>query len=265
MQLPVHETIGLTVHHTHLRLSTLFRPGSKPTIFFLHGFGSCKEDLHDITLLPQLKDHAFLAYDAPGCSQSESDDPSKTTIAFLVSTAKAVLDHYGITKFHLIGHSMGGLTALVLASSHPDPVLSFINIRGNLAPEDCFLSRQIFSHPGSSPQEFFDCFIERMRQLPAFSNALYAASLKDRVHVDAVEPIFKSMVQLSDFEDLLGRFLSLECPLMFMYGEQNRSLSYLSRLEESGVELAEIPFSGHFPMYANPPEMYRRIAEFLKR
>ncbi|KAL4893236.1 alpha/beta-hydrolase [Aspergillus ambiguus] len=265
MEPPTYETIGLNVHHTHLRLSTLFRPGSEPAIFFLHGFGSCKEDLHDITLLPQFKNHTFLAYDAPGCGQSESTNPSKTTITFLVSTAKAVLDHYGISKFHLIGHSMGGLTALMFASSHRDHVLSFINIKGNLAPEDCFLSRQIFSHPGTTQEEFFDDFIKRTRESPSFSNALYAAGLKYKVHVDAVEPIFKSMVQLSDFEDLLGRFLSLGCPLMFMYGEQNRNLSYLTRLADSGVELAEIPLSGHFPMYANPAEMYRRITTFLKK
>lgn len=35
--------------------------------------------------------------------------------------------------------------------------------------------------------------------------------------------------------------------------------------EEEGVELAEIPESGHFPMYSNPVEMYRRIAAFLHR
>ncbi|KAF9893345.1 hypothetical protein FE257_011777 [Aspergillus nanangensis] len=265
MNPPIRETISLTVHHTQLHLSTLFRSSSssQPAILFLHGFGSCKEDLHDLTLLPQFQNHTFLAYDAPGCGASSSSDPSKSTISFLVATALAVLDHYAISHFHLIGHSMGGLTALMLASTHPARVLSFVNIKGNLAPEDCFLSRQIFSHPGASPKDFFEEFIERTRLMPAFSNALYASTLRERVHVDAVEPIFKSMVQLSDFEDLLGRFLALKCPLMFMYGEMNSGLSYLGRLREGGVEMAEIALSGHFPMYANPPEMYRRIAAFL--
>ena len=35
-----------------------------------------------------------------------------------------------------------------------------------------------------------------------------------------------------------------------MYGEQNAGLSYLTRLASNGVELAEIPDSGHFPMYS---------------
>lgn len=75
--------------------------------------------------------------------------------------------------------------------------------------------------------------------------------------------IFSSVVKLSDEEDLMGIFLGLPFPRMVMYGELNNGLSYLPRLKENGVELAEIPYSGHFPMYSNPPEMYRHIAQFL--
>jgi pimeloyl-ACP methyl ester carboxylesterase len=47
---------------------------------------------------------------------------------------------------------MGGLTALLLAHRYPDRVLSFVDIKGNLAPEDCFLSRQIFSFRSGDPE-----------------------------------------------------------------------------------------------------------------
>src|SRR5437763_12509714 len=35
---------------------------------------------------------------------------------------------------------------------------------------------------------------------------------------------------------LLSKFLSLPCPRMFMYGEQNSSLSYLPALAANGVD-----------------------------
>jgi pimeloyl-ACP methyl ester carboxylesterase len=73
------------------------------------------------------------------------------------------------------------------------------------------------------------------------------------------------MVDLSDHGDLMSKFLSLPCPRMFMYGEQNSSLTYLTKLNANGVELAEIPHSAHFPMYSNPVAMWERIAEFHKR
>ena len=52
-------------------------------------------------------------------------------------------------------------------------------------------------------------------------------------------------------------------PTMFMYGEQNNTLSYLATLADNGVELAEIPHTAHFPMYSNAPEMWSRITDFV--
>jgi hypothetical protein len=50
---------------------------------------------------------------------------------------------------------------------------------------------------------------------------------------------------------------------MIMYGEQNRSLSYLPQLADEGVELAEVSHSGHFPMYSNPVQLWCRITAFV--
>jgi pimeloyl-ACP methyl ester carboxylesterase len=87
-----------------------------------------------------------------------------------------MLTHFGIDRFHLVGHSMGGMTDLLSAHAKPGRVLSFIDIEGNVAPEDCFLSRQIVEHPSDDAERFFDDFIARTRQAPAFASALYAAS-----------------------------------------------------------------------------------------
>ena len=258
-------TIPLQVEGVNLNLSTIHNLNANPPILFLHGFGSCKEDLADIILNSALQNYGYLAFDAPGCGHSHSDNLSATDIPFLVATASAVLSNFRITKFHIMGHSMGGLTALLLAHQHPDRVLSFVDIKGNLAPEDCFLSRQIFNFPSEDPEAFLDAFITRIRQTKSFASPLYASTLRARVQAGVVHPIFQSMVRLSDNEDLLGIFLRLPCPKMFMFGEENRGLSYLERLGKEGVELANIPESGHFPMYSNPVEMWRRIAAFLER
>ncbi|CAG8427023.1 unnamed protein product [Penicillium salamii] len=257
--------IPLQVEGVNLNLATIHTLKETPPILFLHGFGSCKEDLADIVVNPRMQHHGFIAFDAPGCGHSDSDNLSATDIPFLVATAEAILSHFQITKFHLMGHSMGGLTALLLAHSHPDRVLSFVDIKGNLASEDCFLSRQIFSFPSDDPEVFLDAFITRTRESKSFGNPLYASTLRARVRAGAVRAIFESMVQLSDSGDLLGMFLALPCPKMFMFGEENRGLSYLGQLEKEGVELALIPESGHFPMYSNPVEMWRRIANFFAK
>ncbi|MEU6549139.1 alpha/beta hydrolase [Streptomyces sp. NPDC046915] len=193
------------------------------------------------------------------------DDLSKVSVPFLVSTARAMLERAGITRFHLVGHSMGGLTALLPAYREPDRVLSFVDIEGNLAPEDCFLSRQILTCPAGDDETFLADFTERVRRSPSPAGALYAAGLRHKVRGGAVRGIFESMVGLSDHGELMAKFLALPCPRMFMYGEENSSLSYLPKLRGNGVELAEIPHSGHWPMYSHPVAMWERIAGFHTR
>ncbi|OIN46084.1 alpha/beta hydrolase [Pseudomonas azotoformans] len=260
----VHSLIPLTVDGTSLSIAAIHRAGERASIVFLHGFGSTKEDYADIVLQPAFDGHAVVAYDAPGCGESQCADLEKINIPFLLDTASQVLEHYGIDRFHLVGHSMGGLTALLLAHRFPGRVLSFTDIEGNIAPEDCFLSRQIVDYPANDPEAFFSAFIERTRQAPAYASALYAASLRHKVRAGAVRGIFQSMVELSDNADLMGKFLGLPCPTMFMYGEQNALLSYLPHIQANGVRLAPIAECGHFPMYSNPAAMWRQIAEFLR-
>jgi hypothetical protein len=40
---------------------------------------------------------------------------------------------------------------------------------------------------------------------------------------------------------------------------------YLPTLRANGVDLAEIPHSAHWPMYANPVAMWDRIGDFHTR
>jgi pimeloyl-ACP methyl ester carboxylesterase len=208
-----------------LKLAAAGRDGDLVPIVFLHGFGSTKEDYVDLACQPAFTGRPFLAYDAPGCGETVCEDLPAISIPFLVKTAQAMLDHAGIRRFHLVGHSMGGLTALLLAHQEADRVLSFTDIEGNLAPEDCFLSRQILTHP-SDEEGFLDDVAERARGACSSSSALFAASLRHKVRPGAVRGIFESMVDLSDHGDLMEKFLTLPCPRMFMYGEENAALPY---------------------------------------
>ncbi|WP_347352044.1 alpha/beta hydrolase [Intrasporangium sp.] len=257
--------IDITVGDVDVALDTLVRAGQEP-IVFLHGFGSTKEEYVDLVRFPALHDRAFVAYDAPGFGRSTATDLTAVSIPFLVDVALTVLDRLGIERFHLVGHSMGGLTALILADRCPERVLSFTDIEGNVAPEDCFLSRQIISHGGDSgPEEFLAAFAGRVYAADESASAMYASNVEARVDPRVVRSVFESMVDLSDNGDLLARFIALPFPRIFMYGEQNAALTYLPALTAAGVELAEIPFSGHWPMYSNPVEMWRRLAALVNR
>lgn len=259
----LHFKLELEIRGVAMALDVMDRLGGRAPILFLHGFGSTKEDYADLAFNPAFDGRRLIAYDAPGCGESVCSGLSALSIPFLMETALAVIAHLNLDRFHLSGHSMGGLTALKLAHELQDRVLSFTNIEGNVAPEDCFLSRQILDYPEDDPQSFMDAFQNRIWHAEGASNALYAASLKHKVRASAVAPIFRSMVELSDNEPLFDIFTGLPCPKMFVYGDENRSLTYLGRLQHECVQLCEIEGSGHFPMYANPKALWRRMGQFI--
>ncbi|KAJ4253451.1 hypothetical protein NW762_010609 [Fusarium torreyae] len=261
----IRQTIEFRIDDVSISLSTIRRDGPLAPLVFLHGFGGTKEDYVDISLNSLFAGRAFLAYDAPGSGESTMCDLSKLSMPLLASLAEEVLKHFNITHYHLVGHSMGGLVSNLLAQRQPTSVLSFINIKGNLAPEDCFLSRQVLDYPSNDSQIFVDEFIKRTRQSPLYSNGLYAASFRAKVQAAVIRPTFESMVDCTDNGDLLDAFEGFKFPRMYMFGEQYSCLSYLPRLLKAGVELAEIPHSGHFVMYSNPVAMWERISQFLGR
>jgi hypothetical protein len=71
------------------------------------------------------------------------------------------------------------------------------------------------------------------------------------------------MVALPDHGALMDKFLALPMPRMFMYGQQNASLSNLPTLRAQGVRVAEIPHCGQIPLYSNPALMWRGIADSI--
>ena len=195
------DVIEFEIDGVSLRVAAMHREGERPPVVFLHGFGSTKEDYADAAFYPQFDGRRLIAFDAPGCGETGCADLSALSIPFLQQTAEEVLRHFGVERFHLVGHSMGGLTALMLAGDNRDSVLSFANIEGNVAPEDCFLSRQVLEYPADNPEEFLKAFGERAWSTASFSSPLYAAALHHKVRAEAVAPIFRSMVALSDNEE----------------------------------------------------------------
>jgi hypothetical protein len=98
-------------------------------------------------------------------------------------------------------------------------VLSFTDIEGNVAPEDCFLSRQILTHAAADGEGFIKNLTERVRRARSSSSILFAASLPHKVRPGAVHGIFESMVGLSDHDDLMAKFLALSAHVHVRGGE----------------------------------------------
>ncbi len=247
-----------------LSLATLYREGTRPAIVFLHGFGSTKEDYTEAFRLSALQDYEMLAFDFPGCGASPTP-ATAISVKALVEITIGVVDRLGIERFCLVGHSMGGLAALLLASSFPERVAAFSNIEGNLAEEDCFFSRQVREHPTDNAEQFLHGLAKRVEAVDLAGFPLCGAGLVRKVDATAAIQFLNSILERTEKGDLLEMFLRLPMPKQFVYGEENEGLSYLKRLKEAGVVVSRIARSSHFPMHTNPDAMFDAISGFTNK
>ena len=101
------------------------------TIVLLHGFGACREIWRDVAT-PLAAEARVLAYDLPGHGQSlECEGMGGAKLAARAILADLASRQLG--KVHLVGHSMGGAIATLMALADPGRVASLTL----LAPGGC--------------------------------------------------------------------------------------------------------------------------------
>jgi pimeloyl-ACP methyl ester carboxylesterase len=137
-------------------------------VILLHGF----PQFADVwtSLLNDLAAHGFraVAPDQRGYScKARPIDVEAYAIPELISDVLALADHFGWSKFHLIGHDWGGLLAWALAAKHPDCLQSLAVL--STAHPDAFLEAvacdpdqkarsqyiQLFKMPGHVAEAMF--------------------------------------------------------------------------------------------------------------
>lgn len=107
--------------------------GSK-TIVLLHGFGGC-HDVWGEVISPLSASARTLAYDLPGHGLS-LDFPGAGPAKVAAKAIHADLSARALKRVHLVGHSMGGAVAVLMALADPEKVASLTLLApGGFGPE----------------------------------------------------------------------------------------------------------------------------------
>ncbi len=223
--------------------------GAGQPIILLHGFVNSSALWND-TIAAFQQDYRLYALDLPGHGQSPPRIPWKLReVAEIVAAWLRLLE---IERATLIGHSMGGALAMLLAAARPDLV-----------------KRLVLVNPAGLP-------IQRP-VLRAFTRAGLGFSLRQHARVanDAVSPRSQQALALwQAAEDVLACDLRPElgaigCPTTLIWGTGDlllplQSAVILQRLI-SGSELILLPNLRHRPHRANPQIFQAILRDVLTR
>jgi pimeloyl-ACP methyl ester carboxylesterase len=246
-------------------------PGS-PDLLLLHGGGLDATDWREVAPALATAGYRVTAPDLRGCGESDWDPDARYGVEQTLVDVHELVAHLGLGSFVLVGHSLGAVTACVLAARHPGLVLACVMEDGGPADH---------TRPSSleSPTIVFDS--------PEHAEAALAKSLPRGVPAWVPESRFRALGdgRLTWRSDIAGRVRWSAAggePLiqgLWPYVEQIRSptlvvrggesplfkIEYAERMAEVNpmIRLVTIPNAGHLVHCEQPREFTGAVLAFL--
>ncbi len=125
------DTFFLAQWQAYLRYFDL--PGTGPTSVYLAGLGGAASAVYPRSVCePGLAPRRSFIVDWLGCGYSDRPEQFSYSIDDHAATIAALLEHLRLTACTVIGHSMGGAVAIVLAAKWPDLVARLVLAEANL-------------------------------------------------------------------------------------------------------------------------------------
>jgi pimeloyl-ACP methyl ester carboxylesterase len=231
--------------------------GAGSPLVLLHG-GVMTIDLSFATLIPLLAQrHTVIGVELQGHGRTADTDRTVSP-GGMASDVVGLLDHLGIDRAHVLGHSMGGAVALELAVSHPDRVRSVVPMSVSVRPggmheELADPSKHATSTRMPTAQDFADMTVayKRLSPHPEHFDEWFAALSRNQADVQG----------WSD-EQLAG----ITAPVLLMMGDHDfmtiEHCDLMLRLIP-GSQLAVLPHTTHMQLTRRTNLLVPLLAEFL--
>lgn len=241
------------------------KPGRLGTLLYIHGLGESGLCFEGLVGRAELAGAHQLIPDLPGYGRSAWRQEPHSLVEHADHVA-AWLRWREESRVTLVGHSMGGVVALLLAERHRDLVAQLIDVDGNVSPPDCAFSSQasavdLARFRAAAFAELIDPIYRDGLGDPALRGYYVSLRLCDprAYHRNSTE-----LIAESQSEDIAERLARLDVPVVYIAGAP-RGASKRSRalLDRAGVPTVEISPAGHWPFIDQPDAFIRAMITFL--
>ena len=123
-------------------------PGTGNPVLFIHGIGSSGDTWGEIPERLSASGVPSVVVDLPGHGES-SRGPGDYSLGAMASTLRDLLDHLGIERVHLVGHSLGGGVSMQFSYQFPERVDTMTLVSSGGLGEETFTGLRAATLPGS--------------------------------------------------------------------------------------------------------------------
>lgn len=236
-------------------------------VILLHGFGGDRQSWQNIQTGLSTEKRS-LAFDLPGHGEA-LDWPRIGNAGIAAKAVARSLEALDLPKVHLVGHSMGGAVAALVALKSPETVASLtLMAPGGFGPEiNHRLLRRYAAATGTAEMEvLLEQFFGWEFKLPKFLAKTAAESRARPGAVATLEAIADEIID-GKVQKTLPRdeLAALKLPIKVIWGTQDRVLPTRQAHKLPGIVATHIfERVGHMPHLEVPQEMVRLILQNAK-
>jgi pimeloyl-ACP methyl ester carboxylesterase len=248
-------------------------PGADPPNVFLHGIGRSSTTLAHVAAHERLRGPRTLLVDLLGFGLSDKPEDFSYTLDDQADTLMALLEARA-SPARLIGHSLGGAIAVLVAARRPDLISKLVVAEGNLDPGGGPMSLAIVAQ---SEEEYvrkgFRRSLDEMRkEARANPSSIFAATLGVQALASprAMYRTARALVELTR-PTIREQLIRLDRPRTFIVGawtvaaeEKPPSGEAGEGLKGTGVRVLTVPDAGHPMMFQNPDGFAAAIGDALQ-
>lgn len=229
---------------------------NSPLLIFIHGLGCAAKGFSSAWQSRCLDEYSLLAIDLVGHGASPDQNGFDYTMEHQAEVCVNLIESLGLEEKHLVGHSMGGAVALLVADKLK--CQSLVSIEGSLVSSDCGpISRRPISM--SLPQYEQAGFAQTKDYLAyCRPGTFYLNDTSARAFYLSSQ----SLVRWSESNHLLRRFNNLDLQCAYVFGAANAGIPAIAMLAPHIVRI-QIDNATHFPMVENPEQLYSALSNFI--
>lgn len=245
-----------------------------PTILFIHGFGAEKDNWTRMAI-PLKDQYRLVALDLLGHGESDQPDGADYRISAQAARVAAFIEAKQLQNVHLIGNSMGGHIAGMLAARHPAQIASvtFLNNGGIKSPVIADAWQAVAAGEPNplvmrSPEDAERFFDYVMVEKPFMTGSIQEYFAERSIARQALnDDIFSHLID-DKHEDLALELPKIHVPTQIIWGENDRIL-HVSSIEVMKPLLKDpkvviLKETGHGPMMERPTRVADELDSFIQ-
>lgn len=258
----------------------------KHTLLFVHGLGG--NSSHWAQNLEELSQNFHcIALDLPGYGLSTQRAYSAPTLGFYATTLLSFIEKKRLKNVILIGHSMGGQTAIITALKHSPAIKKLVLVAPagleTFSEAEATLLRQFATptfYKSQTEPAIRAAFASNFTSIPPTAEPL----IQDRLALRSCggfesycKVVSQGVIGMLS-EPVQGQLSTISVPTLLIFGEDDKLIPNrilhkeltTAKVAEIGkshipdAQLAFIPQAGHLVMFEKPSQFNKLIAHFLK-